>query len=634
MSTINFRKPLQRESLNRNLSVCVDTEKIPKGYHGVTSGSIPRGHLCHSEYLPLCKQIANRIERDGEESLPPGVDHKFRVHYEHFVNNVDCWETIPIAKCLTRTQILVGCLREGPAFAEWLKKARYYTFVDKVCEGAHYTPEEYILEGYKGYDSIFRESELIHWTEETSDVEYAFIPVGSFRDEAAFKAEFKALFESIKGKVKFPNEINTLEWIKSSKGYDPHTGKTIPTRDSMRNLRSVGPGWFGRRTIIRPFPGGIRDTVIPDPDTLAKIKLTGSIFKEICEYLPESGMSSKLSENFNRVLRRKLFHHLDFKKAGLTFPRKLFLLMGEVLEEAGIDCWFLKDIEDIYVEIDGDTFKTRRGFCLGWMNEALTVAIITLLRLMRKTYNLSFDFIVYNDDLVIGDQDKDVEVYSELFRFCAKEFFNSFQIFVSEKKIFSSRSVQFLEEYRKSELYGLDMRKRSIATAIYSKSLSSRYIWAAKMYAAVAFEEWDCEALLEKCMARGYEVDPSERERPYKAGGWYTPYKLGLDDSLLNKEWTKYILSLETVRMPKMSESIKDFDSKKAFDAKQRKIFYSSEIRPLGEEVLEFLEEQSKIDIKALYITRLDQYSGNKKVFRGVLEERVANLSSKFWDPP
>jgi len=348
-------------------------------------------------------------------------------------------------------------------------------------------------------------------------------------------------------------------------------------------------------------------------------------------------MSSKLDSRFERVLSRKLFTHLDLKKAGLTFPRRLFLLLAEVLDEFGFDTWFIKDIESIYVEVDGDCFETKRGFCLGWMNEALTASLIVILRAMKKTYGLSYDFIVYNDDLIIGDQDNDPGTYCELFRFAAKEFFNSFQIFLSEKKCFSSKAAQFLEEYRYQEdHYGLDMEKRQVGTALFAKSLCSRYIWKAKMYCAVAFEIYPDTRFLWECIARGRETTKvSEKKLPYIAGGWYNPVTSGMDDSFENERHLKYIISLAEVRLPKISEKVKPFRDKHAFDAKQKRMFWASSRYELGEDSREFLAEQSNFELVDLVKTRLAEYRGRKKVFPVCLGERVSKTrSSKFWDPP
>ena len=637
MASFNFKRSVY-EPLK--LDTEVDPSRfrdIPKGSLGVTDRKLPRSPLDFEVYKPIAEKVLRGVERYGPDHIPSDLPSPFKEHYILFKVSLDLWEQIPIKKAISKLDLIKGCLQNGPAFAEWLKKARFYSFAWKTSEGAHDIPEEYVLPDYRGYDSIFRETELIHWKEETSDFQYAFIPVGEIREESLFKSTFKELLEEVLPKCKFPETISTLDWIKATRGFDPSTGKNLCTRDTMRNLKKIGQGWYGKRTIIRPFPGGIRDTVIPDPDTLAKIKLCGNIFKEILEHTPESGMSSRLDSRFERVISRKLFTHLDLKKAGLTFPRRLFILLAEVLDEYGFETWFIKDIESIYVDVEGDVFSTKRGFCLGWMNEALTLAIIVLLRAMRKSYGLSFDFIVYNDDLVIGDQDQDSETYLELFRFACKEFFNSFQIFLSEKKCFSSRAVQFLEEYRYQEdYYNLDMEKRQVATALFAKSLCSHYIWKAKMYASVAFEIYPNESMLWECIARGRETTKvPEKDLPYIAGGWYTPIVNGLDNSLENERDLKWIIALGEVRLPKFAEKIKPFNAKSAFDAKHKRIFFSSARYELGEDAREFLAEQSDFALSGLIKTRLEQYRGSKKTFPCALGERVSKmLSSKFWEPP
>jgi len=592
---------------------------------------LPRGSLDFEAEKVNRTRVLNAIKRYGVDEIPE-LTSPFREHYLLFKKKLDFWESIPIPKCLTKQEIIEGCLTMGPDFAKWLKKCRDYTYISCVGEGATDIPEEHILEGYKGYDSIFRESDLLFWAEETDDLGWSFIPTKTV-DTKEFREEANAFLREVLPKCRF-SEKYSLEWIKASRAYDPKRGKAIPLRDGILNLSEIGQGFFGKRTKIYPFPAGARDTVMADPDTLAKLKILQQFFAELSEHSENSGMSSKLSENLDRVLKRKLFHHLDYKKVGLTFPRIYFKIIGEECEKLGFRVPFLDDIQDTYILDGEDVVKTHRGFCLGWMNEAMNIASIIFLRLWRKIYNLNVDFVTFNDDVIIGDQDRDPVTYGGLIKFCLREFFLSYDIFVSDKKIFTSKAAQFLEEYYYGEEYGLDMEKRQIGTALYAKSFCTPFVWEAKMFCSVAFEYYPNNDLLEFCREGRYEESPSEAERPYIAGGWVTPFYNGLDASLMNEEDLRYIIALRSVRCMEITEPLQKFDEKAAYAQKQKLMNRYTNIYPRTDEVYQYLRDIDVRQWSTLIQTRIDLYTGKKKVFTSVLEARVDALASEVWNPP
>lgn len=218
-----------------------ETKKLPKGVISFEEKNVQKD----------ISYILGRIE-SGREVDPSLLSKPFRWHWMLFEKKLTLWDRIPIQKCLTREEIIIGSLTGGPAFADFLKKARYFTYVASVSLGGDY-PEEYVLPGYKGYDSLFRESDLINFAETTDDVDYSFIKTKPF-DEKSFREELNLFLDEILPQCSFTEEISTLEWIKPSMSYNPVTEKSFSTRDGLRGLTSIQEGYLGKRTIVQPFP--------------------------------------------------------------------------------------------------------------------------------------------------------------------------------------------------------------------------------------------------------------------------------------------------------------------------------------------------------------------------------------------
>lgn len=372
-----------------------------------------------------------------------------------------------------------------------------------------------------------------------------------------------------------------------------------------------------------------------DPDTLAKLKLCHAFFAELCEHADFSAMSTHADERLEKVLTRKLFQHLDFKKAGLTVPRRYFVIIAEEMKSRGMNLWFLEDIRDIYLDIDGQVFETKRGFCLGWLNEGLTILIGILLRMWRKTYGINCDFIVFNDDVLIGTQDADPERFCVLLDTSLVEYFFSYDIFVSEKKIFTSKSAVFLEEYYMSSDCKLDMRKRQIGSALFAKAFCSSYTWEAKMYSEAGYTYWENDSLLEEIMQRGYEYSHREVEMPYMSGGWITSRRDGLNTAL-EEEWClANLIELKKIRLSNVAFPKREFNEKIFRFRKERKITSATQLYQLGDEIFEFIQERKELgQYFDFFLNKIEEYSGRKRLFPRILESRLRSFDSQHWYPP
>jgi hypothetical protein len=575
---------------------------------------IPNKPLVYEDWKDTCEKLISQVEIRGLQ-IELKVDEPLKNHLEFFREKLILWEQIPINKCLSAQEIFIGSLG-GPAFAEFIKKCRTYSYINAVSEGQEGIPEEFVLPGYKGYDSIFHESDLIHWQEETSDMTYAFQPLKrvdytGFRDEA--KAFIDELYPDTKD-FKYP-EVNTFQWIKASRCYNPQSDKGISTRDGFLNLHSIRPGYFGKRVKVQVHPAGVRDCAMADPNTLAKIKLCHAVFSQLCERASESGMSSKLNKNLSKVLDKKIFHHIDLKKAGIYLPRRFLTILGDLLEEKfEKDFWFIKDLREVFLLDEDNTYYLDRGYCLGWANEGLTLVLIILLRMFQKKHTLDWKFIVFNDDILIGDQDKDILTYSVILKFTLLEFFNSHDILLSIKKCFTSKSAQFLEEYFYTDFYKVNMDKRQIATRLYAKAYFAEFPWKSKMYVEVAVRHWRNQDMIDRIIEKvGYEHSEDEPEWPYLAGGWVTPMRNGLDTTLEYLSTRKYLVSLKKIRVPLIADRMESFNDNKSYDklcylmANAKKRF--NEPHP---DLIEDIKDNDPREWAGIAETYCDSYLGNK----------------------
>jgi hypothetical protein len=523
----------------------------------------PGSPLRFQEHKLEAKRIYNWLSQNGFDAIPTTSDTALLAWVKFLQTNLRYYLLIPIgSRCLERADYFYGNLVEGPDFATWLKKARHYTMQYNIALDNTSIPDEYVLDGYVGYDSFFPESALIHWEEDIDDFPWSLHPINVKIDRATERLHFKELLTS-EGpkKLALEGRTNYLRFIKASKMYDPLTEKSRLVRDIATDLPPMTEGWIGKRTKIQAFPGGGRDGTMATPSTLQKIKLSNEIFYGICESLNNSAMCDDVTQA-NRIDRvrtkSKVFLHWDFKKVGLMTNRTFFMGLSDAVQDVyGISMsWF--DFENLYV-IDGkDVYLTPRGYALGWMNEAITIVIIRWIRefLVKNNLQKSTDFVVFNDDVEIGFNFLPSVDEMELFKMSLIKFFSEKDVPCSIRKIFFSYESIFLEDYY-APLSDFNFEKRSVATRMYAKAANCSLPFMRKDYTNAAMKIWYCNQIVREIISLTPQEFPiplsDERELPYESGGWITRYSNSLnrsmEDDLRSAMISRHLNDMSTIKM-------------------------------------------------------------------------------------
>jgi hypothetical protein len=501
------------------------------------------------------KRIFFYLRKFGWDSDVPCENLLLKSWVEWLQHITRYWSYLPIEKCFTREEIFYGNLVQGPDFAAYVKKCRFYTMQYHIALDSLPEQEEYILEGWQGYDSILPESNFIHWEEEIDDFPWCMI-------EPTYKVDIVKVSEDMQNTLggNFPDNLtftgNTdfLSFVKPSKVFDPSLktkSKTRLVRELLLDPGKIIPGWVGTRSKIQAMPAGGRDASIATPSTLVKIKYANEIFKQICEANPYSAMASHKTQErrINRIRSHgKVFLHWDFKKLGLVCQREWFLALAKAVQDRyNVDMsWF--DFDDLTISDGGKSYETKRGFALGWMNEAVTMIIIhwflAFFHSCSSEWKRRFDFVVFNDDVEIALlTDTNVEEMDVL-KDLMLDYFRSIDVPCSIKKIFFSRESIFLEDYFNPD--GIfDFAKNSVAVRLYAKAACNSMPVARKSYVAAASQIYYDKDVVKEILSHTHmEFDKDEDDLQYSAGGFFHSYRDGLNtlsDSLTQMSLSKVL---------------------------------------------------------------------------------------------
>lgn len=485
---------------------------------------------------------------------------------------LDMWESIDIPKSMSKDEIYFRCLTEGPSFTEWVKKARSSTLRYLTSETNTHVEDEYLLECYEGYDSMFHERMLIHWddTDVIDDLKYAFIPEKETRGDE-FRKRVKRLFRDFRiDEIDFRDSIDMLKELKNSVMYDPTTKKTSLMRHFWSTEINDRGSYYSARRVVPVQPAGTRDTGVGDPGTILKVKQLNQFARAISERLPYSANAPVdiVNKRLRRVLKKNSFLHLDFKKFGLTFPRALMnIMIEEIGEVSGYDLSHLL-IKDFFVEIDGDVYSTRRGTMLGWLDSINSLCVCAILHHTSSHEELGFDFITFNDDVEISRRcGRDKAVALEMLRMVCISELASFDIIISQDKTYGSSASIFLEKYNYFGEYDLDMSKRQLSLKLFANSACTTYKWYAKLLFAMGHAVYRNEYIEDRCLQTSEpEFCPEEKSMSLWSGGWFIRKINGLDDSFVECDKRNFILGmeLEKFKLQKYSTPIEKVGSPEA----------------------------------------------------------------------
>jgi len=514
---------------------------------------LPSGPVKFEEVKLERERLIKHFISNGYTTCPyDKLSNNFRKHVAMLRASLDLWYELCGPGSMSREEIYFRCLSEGPAFSDWVKKSRSMTLKYHSSETNTPIEEEYLLHGYKGYNSMISEDYLIHWDDSDSvdDIKYAFIESKPI-DEQGFRKRVKKLFSDFRiSECEFPEEYDMLGMQKASSMYDPVKKRSFLMREFWNDsVEAYGP-YFARRTVVPVSSCNTRDTGVGDPSTILKVKQLNALSRVISERLPYSANAPEelCNSRLKRILKRNAFLHLDFKKFGLTFPRSLMnIMIEEIGNVSGIDIDHLL-IKKFFVEIDGETYQTSRGTMLGWLDCINSLCVIAILHWISSEEELGFDFISFNDDVEISKYAvSDVPGTLELLRLAIVSELHSFDIPISLSKTYGSRGSIFLERYAHfSKSYQLDMYKEQLTVKAYTKSLCTEFPWQAKLFHAAA-EQWTKnEYATDRCIKTcPVEFRHEEASTSLWSGGWFIKKIDGLDNGITETDRKGYMLGIE-----------------------------------------------------------------------------------------
>jgi len=603
---------------------------IPEHDYDHVRYGMPNGTVKYDKVKTEIDLLVNHYFKHGFGTWPASkLNPSFRKHVAKFRANLDLWEQFSTTRVFSKDEIYVRCLREGHSFTEFIKKCRATCLRGKTSITITDIEEEYYFDEYDGYNSIIDERYLIHWddTKEIDDIKYAFIPQERNRD-----AEFSRILD------KFWEDfsLDTVEWIeefdmigslKNTKMYDPVKRRTHLMREFWNKDIDVRDPYYAKRVVVPTSPGKTRDTCVGDPSTILKVKQLNALARVISERIPYSANAPGpvCNARYKRVLKKNLFLHLDFKKFGLTFPRRLLnVLLKKIEKSSGLDLTHLY-IDSFTIEIDGEAYATERGTALGWLDAINSLCVCVILHNLATEQGLNFDFVTFNDDVEISKRSAHAHgEVMELLRTAVIAELDSYDIPISMNKTYASRASVFLERYAYyTEEYKLDMYKEQLTVDAYAKSLVTEFPWQAKLFFAAAWSWTKSNYARDRCIDTcPIEFRKDEIHLPLWAGGWYIPRKNGQDLSLiecdrlgmrLGKELSKY-------RPPRYATKKEKPSTNSKISMKVREKAYYSNSSGLGALIFDVKDtidtlNEDLVPLLSSLQTRVDTFSGKSKEF-------------------
>lgn len=587
------------------------------------------------------QKLLKRFRDAGySKELPKLANKDFRRHVALFRAQLDLWEKFSDKKVFCKDEIYYRCLSEGPRFTEFIKKSRSTTLRALSSETVTDIEEEYYHpENYDGYNAIIHERYLIHWDdrEDIDDVKYCFMPASGEVD--TFEEDFELFLKSIPvGPNDFDSAIDILQSMKNTQMYDPTVRSSRLMREFWTQEINLDEPYFAKRTVVLTFPGSTRDTGVGVPSTIAKVKAINKLCRVIlqaCTY-SANAPSNIANERLLRVLTKSMFLHIDFKKYGLTFPRAL---MNIALRKIGQAYNF--DVEDLiindfFIEIDGVTYATERGTCLGWLDCLNELCVHSILHSIKMKYGVKFDHIGFNDDFEVSfNASRDASTKAEMMRDIFLARFNVLDIPISLSKTYASKASIFLERYTHfMESYSLNMYKEQLTVKAFAMSLVTTYPWQAKMYFASAWQwtknDYACDRCLKTCPR---EFGETELVSSLVCGGWYIPVESGLDRSFEFESNLSLRLACELRKMsrPKMSQKPLGNCSVGQIREKVIKLTVNAKAPDKGREAFNMEETTADLNLEVSdmvlqYKFRAHQYEGSDK-FRITYESAMGNIT-------
>jgi len=545
---------------------------------------IPEGFVPWEKNRTDILKILERFNSKGYEAgTPKDINEELRRHVEYFRNILDIYDHIIEYKVFCKDEIYYRCLAEGSSFTKFIKKCRAYSLQDKIALDNNPLDSKYIIEEYDGYDSIIHERYLINWddSEETVDWPYSLVEPKEI-NEIKFQEAVTLLMEEMKmSEYEFPDIINVFEPAAKKVTSLAHNNKTTLLKNEWKPIYDYDKNWFATRRVVATSTGSTRDTGVPDVATLCKLKLIhlhARNLSEKCKY--SANCNFKLfNQRIKRLRKSKYFLHIDFKKFGLTFNRRLPNILLDRINKSHLN------ITDFFLEVEDEIYKTHRGGVLGWFDPLVALCIIAILLHIKETYKWKdMDMMVFNDDVEIGFGNMPIQTLQARKAIILREL-EEFDFLMSYRKIFISKESIFLEQYHgfveeteavgiKISTWGLKMVKTQLVAKYYGKSLSSPFSWEAKLYHAMGHKYVRSKWITNICQDTIKQVFVDEYEKPLELGGWTFDIRNGLNYALADAthEDLAFYIRLSKYRQPHLMPKMRAVDFDKVWNTRNNRI--------------------------------------------------------------
>jgi hypothetical protein len=239
----------------------------------------------------------------------------------------------------------------------------------------------------------------------------------------------------------------------------------------------------------------------------------------------------------------------DIKKCGLTFPRRLFKVVGEELNRLHIDCGDeIISLAEAPVYYAGQRYDPIRGSGLGNLNEVVTL-IQCIWGEMLCHVGLIGNALFFNDDGVLCLDKSDNLALPKILSFYAK-----FGMIMNIEKSFFSKYNIFCEDYNSGDY---DFSKRHLRVLQITTLLEQEFLWEQKKVFSSIIKDLDIFNEGKFTKENRFEFHKFESILPLAFGGWKNTSRGGIN-ILLDYifEPSKYLLVEELSLVPLMNKWI------------------------------------------------------------------------------
>lgn len=477
--------------------------------------------------------------------------------------------------------VMYECLSRGPEFADELADSVDYSMRLSAGCCATYGKECYppVTQELENMDQLFHPSHLIPFRRPASnDIDYLFTEGPHIADSV-----IQLLREEIRSNIKVPVEsMRTLDDLDRIALMGSQT--CFVPQKNMREPKSIGrlkstdlsmtKHWIYDSVEVMKQPHESRDAVVADTPTACTLYTLRLRLRQVIRLEEDVIWTKDFSwlPEWLSAESKKLFLMSDQKKCGLTFPRRLLIVLFEELHASfpswGFDC-AVEGLSNSWVKDyrDGILKRALGGPGLGQLSEAISLITAMIFKIWSRDQDpdLHLEGLFFNDDQVIRFDFDDLRadplpLETQQLGLSWDVHMESFGLQVHKKKPFIAKGGLLLEIYGTG--FPILTPKKIQWIGNFFKTLCQSNIAAAKEYFSNMFDNiWEDEQWVALNILRntiipfwGQEFCPQEELYPYQFGGWHrfrSPEKLDLAylkvhelppkrESLINLFWVKH----------------------------------------------------------------------------------------------